>query len=151
MKPFFSILLPAVLLAGLLAGCAPAAAAPTASGPQPTLIVPSAGKGGLAGQVEQAAALWPDDELTVYAAPFTPVNDAGDEGFYVLEPNVHPHAPVEAGGYFQINEIEPGAYVLVVGPNPRESRLVINPQNKPQPFAIQAGEVLQAGKLVLAQ
>jgi hypothetical protein len=156
MKSFiFTVLL---LLAVLTAGCTPAvptaaSAPPPAETPAaaPTTVALEPGKGGLAGQVREAAVRWSGEEVIVFAAPFTAVNGQ-DEGFYVLEPEVHPHSTLDAQGNFQISAVDPGKYVLVVGPSARDGKLVMKGgSDKPQVFTVKAGEMLQTGALELAQ
>ena len=150
MKPFFFAAL--LLLAVLFAGCSPAAPSPVAgvTPDLPTPIALEAGKGGLSGQVAEAASRWSGETVTAFAAPFTAVNGQ-EQGFYVLEPEVHPHTNLDASGRFQMGSVDPGTYVLVVGPSAREGALVMNGDGKPRVFTVKSGELLQTGPLTLAQ
>ncbi len=150
MKPYFFAAL--LLLAALSAGCSPAAPSPVAPPAvnSPTPLTLEAGKGGLSGQVAEAASRWSGETVTAFAAPFTAVNGQ-EQGFYVLEPNVHPHADLGPDGGFQIGSVDPGTYVLVVGPSARDGKLVVNSDGNPRVFTVKAGELLQTGPLTLAQ
>jgi hypothetical protein len=136
------------LVAVLLAACA--APTPTQA-PAPTFapLTPEPGTGAMTGKVNGTDALWPDDDVIIYAAPYASNNGGG--GFYVLEPEKHPHAPVQKDGAFQINNMIPGEYVLVVGPEPAAARLVVDELDKPQIFTVKENEILQAGSLNLAR
>ena len=58
---------------------------------------------------------------TVWLAPFTPVSEDGQTGFYVLEPSVHPYTDMFPNGYFQLTSVPPGKYVIISGPTPEEA------------------------------
>lgn len=133
-----------LLILALLSSCKPAG-----NPADPAAIHLTPGSGGLTGQVSSAPERWSGAELTIYAAPFTRTQ-GNDEGFYVLEPNIHPHAQLDASGSFNMVNIPPGEYVLIVGPNPREGKAVLNGTNHPQVFTIQADQIFQAGALAIA-
>jgi len=113
----------------------------------PPIPVPEAGEGAITGQVLGLSGRWKEGPFTIYAAPYVGGEDG--EGFYVLEPALHPHDELKANGYFQLNDVTPGQYVLVVGPTPEEAIRVVDDQQKPRVFTITAGQVLEAGKIQL--
>lgn len=127
----------------LLAACAPATPAPAA--PDPTR---ESGLGAISGQIPNAAELWPDEEVTVYAAAYTPVGGGG--GMYTLEPYKAPQALVAADGSFYVNNISPGRYVLVIGPEPARARLAVDETDKARVFEVTT-DVIQAGQITLAR
>jgi hypothetical protein len=145
------ILALALTLVLLFAACSPAApgstpaATPAATATPPQ---PKAGMGAITGQSPESAGRWPDSEVSIYAAPYAATGDGG--GFFALEPNQHPHAVLDSSGTFGINDVPPGTYVLVVGPEPSAARLVADEQNKTRIFTVEAGKVLQLGKIILA-
>jgi len=88
-----------------------------------TGATPATGMGGIRGRISNFLALWPKmPPIRVYAASFH--GDSKGGGIYVLEPSLDPQAKIEAGGLFQINNVSPGAYVLIIGPNPDEAVVV---------------------------
>lgn len=120
-------------------------AAPTATLPP---LVLQDGAGGVVGRVVSFPPDWAGLELTVYFARF--VSGAReDEGFFVLEPSVHPSTRVDDYGRFQIGTISPGRYVLVVGPTPQDS-IAISRNNRPLVVEITAGRVLDLGEIYLS-
>ena len=136
----------ALLILAALAACASAPAA--AFSAAPTRIVPPAGMGGIAGRVPAALAAWPEEaHLFIYAAPFY---GKDGEGFYTLEPSIHPSAGLDAGGYFQLGSVAPGSYVLVVGPAAEEGRLVVDAQAKLRVVEVRPADVNELGDLPLA-
>jgi hypothetical protein len=107
MKRYLNILILVCLLA-VTAGCGG-----NAAGAQGELPVLEKGMSGLQGRLTGAGGLWP-----YYAE--------GSGGFYVLEPNIHPHAVVDGGGRFILSQVVPGSYVLVAGPSPEEAVLLVD-------------------------
>jgi hypothetical protein len=83
---------------------------------------------------------------TVWLAPFTPVSEDGQTGFYVLEPSVHPYTDMFANGYFQLHSITPGQYVVIIGPNPEEA-LPLKENGNTRVVEVKAGEVLDLGEV----
>lgn len=139
----------AACLSLLLGACTPPAPAPQAADPQTSgLPTPENGKGAIAGQLLGAAERWPDEEVTVYAASFAPVDGGG--GMYTLEPYLAPQAVAAADGSFYINNIPPGDYVLIAGPEPARGRLIVEDNDQTRIFAVTA-EILQAGELTIAR
>ncbi|MEM2795088.1 MAG: carboxypeptidase-like regulatory domain-containing protein [Thermofilaceae archaeon] len=127
---------------------------PTAAFESPTLISTAdasplaleAGKGAIQGRlsIESLPRNWKGRELRVYACPFSGPSD--DEGFYVLEPSVHPSTTVSPEGYFRLTNLLPGAYVLVIGPSPEEA-IAFQELGRVKVFRIQAGQVLDLGEV----
>jgi len=118
---------------------------PTAA-PVPPLTL-EANSGGAKGTVVAYPDDWAGKELYAYFAPFTP-GERADEGFYILEPSIHPGTSVDSGGYFQLGDIPPGKYVVVVGPDV-ESSIPIRHQDRPRILEIVPGEVLDLGEVDL--
>lgn len=145
---FFLALAAALLLAACGAPGSQAVATQPPAAATLAPVTPEPGKGALTGQVAGAGDRWPDQDVNIYAAPFMPTE--GGNGYYMLEPNVHPHGALGPGGVFQINNISPGSYVLVVGPEPNGARLVVDAEGKTRIFTVKEGEVTELGKVVLA-
>jgi hypothetical protein len=108
--------------------------------------VPLPGKGGVSGEISGRPKHWGDDELFIYAAPFS--GDENSAGVYFLEPAMHPHAPFE-GSIFQL-DAAPGTYVLVAGPSPEEALLLVDDKSQPLRVKISAAQVVELGRVALA-
>jgi hypothetical protein len=143
--PFFVVSI-LVLLAALMAGCGPAQRHNQTVRP----VTPSAGKGAVSAQVEGLREQWPDAQvISVYAAPF--YGDESEKGVYVLDPSLHPQSELDGGGSFQLNNLTPGRYVLVVGPRADSGLVVQDELGKTRVVTVKADEVLQLGVVKLAK
>lgn len=105
------------------------------------------GFGGAAGVIATVPPDWSGQALFVYFAPFYP-EEAEGGGIFVLEPSVHPSSEVNPGGAFQIGNIPPARYVIVVGPT-AEDALAILDGDHPRIFEILEGRVLELGDVEL--
>lgn len=85
--------------------------------------------------------------MHIWAAPF--VEGENGQGIYVLEPSVHPSAELAPGGVFQINNVPPGKYVLIVGPVP-EDAVVIRKDGNPWVVEVKPDEVTDLGSINLS-
>ena len=142
-----SLLIPLAILGLALNACASNTPAPTAI-PTPTMIQPAEGKGGLRGKLSNTADLWKNTKtIYVFAAEFH--GDDQGKGVYFLEPSIHPHTIMDADGVFQINDMPPGDYVVLAGPNPEEA-ITIKNQNEAQVFNVPDGEVIDIGEKKLS-
>jgi hypothetical protein len=149
-----------VMLSNLLYGCRAQPVSPTTSPLQVSPIesynlTPTAGsisksepmalEPGLAG-IEGVIAVgneWGDQQVVVYASPFYSAQSE-EQGFFILEPSIHPSTKLMPSGEFQLVNIEPGSYVLVVGPNPDEA-LAIQESGTPKVFRVDEDQVLDIG------
>ena len=135
-------------LAVLLAAAA-CAGKPTAA-PAQAQTTPMPGKGSIRGVVVNASETWPEiNVIYIFAAPFS--GDANGKGIYYLDPSVHPQAALEAGGSFQLANLTPQRYVLVVGPQADMSRPLLDDQGKTRIVEVKAGELLQLGQVKVGQ
>ncbi|MBI5033457.1 MAG: hypothetical protein HZB51_23290 [Chloroflexi bacterium] len=112
----------------------------------PTLISPTAGYGGIFGTIQGDAPLWKGKSLFVYAAPFS--GDSAGQGIYILESILHAKAEVQFNGQFQINNLTPGSYVLVIGPNSNDARAALD-EGKPYVFQVTSDELINAGTIII--
>jgi hypothetical protein len=134
----------AVLLAA--AACAGKPAAP----PAQAQTTPMPGKGSVNGVVVNASQTWPEmNVIYIFAAPFS--GDANGKGIYYLDPSIHPQAALEPGGSFQLANLTPQRYVLVVGPQADNSRPLLDEQGKTRIVEVKAGELLQLGQVKVGQ
>jgi hypothetical protein len=118
---------------------------PTATAP---VLIVEPGFGGARGVLATFPSDWAGEELFVYFAPFTSAENEEDGGIYILEPSVHPVAEVNPGGYFQLGNIPPGKYVLVIGPGPEEALAVLE-GGRHRILEIVEGEILEVGQVHL--
>lgn len=125
---------------------------PTINSPlaEPTLslVTPTEDAGIIQGRLKMNALPWQKSDLYIYAAPFVSNEPNGDEGFFMLEPSIHPSAQVAASGMFQIVNVSPGAYVLVIGPTP-ESAMALQESGHPRIVRLEANQILDLGEVSL--
>ncbi len=114
---------------------------PTAAALSPMTLEP--GLSGITGIILVKSA-WQDREVTIYASPFYSTGSE-NKGFFVLEPSIHPSSKLNARGEFQLENIEPGLYVLIVGPMPDEA-IAVQKSGDIEVFSVNANEVLDIGK-----
>jgi hypothetical protein len=148
-----------LVLVFLLAACVPMptlsplptpiAAAPSASpgGTDTAAALPAKDSGRVQGHIVSQPSFWTGKPVTVYACPFQ-VAANGKDGFFILEPSIHPQAVVNQDGTFQIMNVPPGAYVIVGGPAPEEA-LAIQEAGIPKVVHVNGGQVLDLGKVEL--
>jgi len=97
---------------------------PESPTPIPTLIKPTdIGNGSIGGTIENAEVVFPNQELYIYNAIFS--GDPVGDGFYLLDTGRVATASLNPDGSFQILNVPPGFYVLVVGPRPESAKTVI--------------------------
>jgi len=116
------------------------------SNPTPTKITPDEGMGGITGIIDNTSEFWGDEKLTIYAAEF--YGDVQGDGFYLLEPNIFPQTLVHPSGIFQINNVKPGNYVLIIGPEPTSAKVIRN-GNRPFICEVKEGEIFSLVKIHL--
>ena len=140
-----------LLLLALCAACAPAHPGLPAqpNQPAPAPIRPAEGFGGLTGHLEGLPDTWRQQPLQLYAAPF--LDDGSGQGIYMLEPDVHPSGEIGSDGVFQLNDVPPGAYVLVAGPTPEEAHLLSGGGQQTGVVNVQADQVLDLGALKVSE
>jgi len=90
---------------------------------------------------------WAGRAVNVYAAPFYDAGEAG-EGFFVLEPSIHPSTELDPDGSFALVNIEPRSYVLVIGPNPDDAR-TLQEAGTTEVFEATPNQVLDIGTVRL--
>ena len=117
--------------------------------PTPTLtpVTLESGKGGVRGSLVAYPSEWQGQTLFVWLAPFYS-GERQDEGIFVLEPGFHPHAQIAPGGEFQVGNVSPGRYVIVIGPSPEEA-VAIRENGQPHIFEILADQLLDIGPIHL--
>lgn len=93
--------------------------------PTPILLTPEEGLSSIVGKIENVRSIWPEGDIYVYAAEFYGDIDEG-KGTYVLETRLFPKTLVDSKGFFQLVNLKPQAFVLVVGPTPEKSKPIQN-------------------------
>jgi len=109
--------------------------------------VPAEGMGAVIGQLYHKDTSTPGSNLTIYLG----VKVEGEPGpayFISTQRNSSPQDNTNAGGYFVINDVEPGLYALVIG-SVIGSRVLENPETGQEYWLdVTAGEVTDVGQVV---
>jgi hypothetical protein len=146
-KSFFTIIPVLVALVVILTGCG---FSRNADWETARPVTPSGGKGAISAQVDGVKDQWPGVEvISAYAAPF--YGDESGKGIYVLDPSLHPQSKLDGNGVFQLNNLTPGRYVLVIGPRADSGLVVQDDQGKTWVVTVKPDEVLQLGVVKLAK
>jgi hypothetical protein len=103
----------------------------------------SADKGTIVGTVRNRIGDLPA-EAKVFVAKFV-WNDAKTVGVFYLDPGNVLSAPVEASGAFQVPDLDPGDYVLVVGVTPENAAPIMGNNDQARVIAVQAGQAVDLG------
>jgi hypothetical protein len=122
-----------------LLGMAACSAAPTAA-PQPTL---AAGLGGISGSLSSATDRWPDQPVTIFAAPYL------GGGTYILDPLNHPQTKLDAEGNFVLVNLAPSSYVLIAGPSAEQGSPVLDDAGQLLIIEVIAGSILPVYNLYI--
>jgi len=147
-KKYLSILL-FIILAFLLSCCTRSASqvtTPMLPSNSPTPIVPERGMGAIMGRIANGDEFWPNKPIHIFAAQF--YGDEGGEGAFVLEPTLFPSTEVDSRGYFQINNMPPRKYVLVVGPS-AEGGVLIKVGEETQVYEVVRDMVTDIGTIFI--
>lgn len=163
------VLIVSVLISGIIVGCTAASQESiqtSSSSPVSPLLSPTSRRsgtplepretltpltlesecGGARGVLKAFPSSWEERELYIYFAPLTPTDARENEGFFVLEPSVHPRAEVYPGTSFQLGDISPQSYVVLVGPNAEEA-LPVRQDSRPRIFEVEGGQILDLGEI----
>jgi hypothetical protein len=103
----------------------------------------SGNQGAIVGQIVVAGDPPPAGTL-VYLASFYRHQEGW--GFFMMEPNLAVHVPVDEAGYFQAYAIKPGEYVLVVGPSAEEGVVILGDDGEPLIIEVAAEQVVDVGR-----
>ncbi len=113
---------------------------------KPALPIPSNDQGAVIGQLLHTEHGSPGSNLIVYLGMKVEANPGPG---YLINTfrNSSPHSEANAGGYFIINEVDPGTYALVLG-SLVGSRVLQNPETGEEYWVeIVAGEVTDIGEV----
>jgi len=134
-----------LLLLAALSGCAVATppATPSVEPPPPT-ATHVAGTGWIEGTLVTPFSEWPAGPVLAFAASY--LGPADGEGVFVLDANLHPHAPVSADGAFRIENVPPGTYVLVFGSSV-EDGVAYTDKGRALRFDVRADEGILVGEV----
>jgi hypothetical protein len=143
---------PIVFVAIFVAGCKTTAqnVTPTThvTESEPTRISPASGLGGITGSVSNGEEFWSGVRLVIYAAEY--YGETGEEGVFLLEPMLFPKSVLNDEFHFQINNIPPKKYLLLVGPNP-ESSLFVRQNGKPLIIEVEANQIVDIGEVEVGE
>jgi hypothetical protein len=148
-RPGWLTLMLLLVAVGLLAAaCGPAG--DETEEPQPLPEVAStptppdlAGQGAIVGQIVVAGGPPPAGTL-VYLASFYRHEEGW--GFFMMEPNLAVHVPVDEAGNFQAYGVKPGEYVLVVGPTAEDGVAILGDDGEPLVVEVTAEQVVDVGR-----
>jgi hypothetical protein len=127
----------------LLAACGGQTLVPAAT---PTTITPRQGLGGIRGMIQDAQSIWTEKIIRAYAARFYAASPGN--GFYLLEPALDASIALDEDGFFQLNNLNPGSYVIVIGPE-AENAIVVRDSNQPRVIQVPANQVIDLGTIEL--
>ena len=137
----------------LLSACVPVvnvSPLPTPTRPVVRSVTPTAtpkqGTGLVVGQIVGQPGAWQGRQLVAYAAPFKPTTEGN--GFFILEPSIHPQGIVNADGSFQIRDVPADSYVIVIGPTP-EDAVAVKDGAQPKVITVKPDETVDLGKVDL--
>jgi hypothetical protein len=106
--------------------------------------VPSAStENTVTGRIQSIPEAWSSHTIYVYAAQYSG-NDAG-QGYFVLEPDLHPHAQVTRNGGFQITDLPDGTFILLAGPGAEQALQLVNSSGETVILRDAAGQGLDLG------
>jgi hypothetical protein len=103
----------------------------------------SADMGAIVGTVRNRIGDLPAD-AKVFVARFV-WNDAKTVGVFYLDPANFISAPVGASGAFQVPDLKPADYVLLIGVTPENATPIMGDNNQARVIAVQAGQVVDLG------
>ena len=112
-----------------------------------TMVLPQLepSKGAITGTVLKQDGTHPPDNVRVFLASFY-WNEAKTEGVFVLDPDRGTNVPISDRGSFQLFNIEPGNYVLVVGATPEAAIAILGDSGQPRVIEVKPGEIVDIGE-----
>ena len=114
MKKRFSVLIIAIIF---LNACSPSFSSRVSNNDtdkMPTAIQLDDGTGGISG-IYKIPEKWGEENIYAYAAPF--VGDPNSDGIFIYGGGFSFFGEISTNGYFQIANLEPGVYILLIGPD----------------------------------
>jgi hypothetical protein len=103
------------------------------------------GKGAIIGIVLKEDGTYPGENVKVFLASFF-WNKEKTEGVFVLDPARATSVPVSDQGAFQLFNIEPGNYVLVVGVTPEAAVAILGDRGQARVIEVKPGEIVDIGE-----
>jgi hypothetical protein len=103
------------------------------------------GKGAIIGTVLKEDGTYPPENVRVFLASFF-WNEEKTEGVFVLDPDRATSVPISDQGAFQLFNIEPGNYVLVVGVTPEAAVAILGDRGQARVIEVNVGEVVDIGE-----
>jgi hypothetical protein len=113
-----------------------------------TTTIPEPGMGAIVGKITNADDYWPGTKLNIYAAEF--YGDSEEEGVFLLETTLFPKGTVNSDSHFQINNVPPKQYILLVGPNP-EGSLFVKENGRHIVVTVMSDQVVDVGDVEVGE
>lgn len=110
----------------------------------PETITPQPNLGVIIGQLDPIPERWEDQAVYAFSASY--LGDPEGEGIMALDENLHPKDVLDNYGWFQIENIPPGYYVMVFGPNSEEVA-VYRQGGSAVKVKVEAGKVVDLGNI----
>ena len=117
-KKFYLLLLISYFLA-ICSACSPNNGGQKEVGATPTLSTLQGDRGGITG-VYQTNEQLGTDQLIAFAAPY--LGDPSSDGIFVYGENMEFAAQIDSSGFFQITNLSPGLYILLIGSNINQAK-----------------------------
>lgn len=103
------------------------------------------GKGAIIGIVLKKDGTYPGEDVRVFLASFF-WNEEKTEGVFILDPARATSVPISDQGAFQLFNIEPGNYVLVVGVTPEAAVAILGDRGQARVIEVKPGEIVDIGE-----
>jgi len=118
----------------------------TVSNSIPTEVVLQTGLGVIKGQINLPEE-WDNRIIYSYAAPY--LGDPEGEGIFILDDKVNQFSEIDPNGNFVINNVPPGIFILVVGPDP-ETAIAYRIEGIAIKYEVLSDEILDIGLIEIA-
>ncbi len=109
----------------------------------PPQLEPS--KGAIIGTVLKEDGTYLAENVRVFLASFF-WNEEKTEGVFILDPDRATSVPISDQGAFQLFNIEPGNYVLVVGATPEAAVAILGDSGQARVIKVKPGEIVDIGE-----
>lgn len=114
MKKYYSLILTIIIFLAFCAACSTISNDTKEIQVTPTFIKLEDNLGGITG-ICQTKEMAETEQLIVFAAQY--LGDPESEGIFIFDKNMETSVPIDGSGFFQISNLSPGLYVLLIGSN----------------------------------
>lgn len=115
---------------------------------QPTNIPLESNFGGIKGQISNVDN-WLDEAVAIFAFAAPYVGDPEDEGIFIYGGDFNKFGEINSDGYFQIANLEPGIYILLIGPDINNVTVYQN-SNRAVKILVEADQYADVGSISLS-